>query len=1010
MSIPIFGKMLCQGRTAHTKVGFTVAQLVLVTTGVAWCYTQTNLSHSQSDLRHVTSMVIIQVQQTTTVTYIVSPGTSFLSEYIVANPAGLLNASRRASQRRRDLDQQARRFRLIGLDNQRSGSTYGLHTIFIGTKPTAMAFMEDKFIIDFLLEEIYNSIGLSPAKQMEDLQDVIVYNKQGSSNFSLPVSATVTPPPSVGRHNKTYGYYPGGFPGAGGGASGGYGGGGGGVGYGGGGGGGGGVKAPPSPGPPSVFMCQDTVRLTCDRRARFRTLDGTCNNVRSNQWGASFTPLRRLLPPGYDDGVSHPRTLSRDGRPLPSARLVSTRVHQPTPDGDLKDFTHLVMQWGQFVDHDITSTAIQTASDGSALTCCQDDIPPGKGNNVDISNRTACFPIPIRPDDPFFFRRSCLSFPRSVQVTNAKCQQTPVEQLNQITAYMDGSQVYGSTDSENQGLRAFTGGQLQTSHEDLLPRDSKETCVVEDPRRDYCFKAGDIRVNEQMALSSLQTVFLRHHNRLAKQLAHLNPAWNDERLFQEARKILGAHLQLITYGEWLPLVLDRSSMERYDLPLLASGQRNAYRVFVDPGIANVFATAAFRFGHSLIRTTFSRHSLIRTTFSRLEEHYQDGGKWRLEHSYGNTSHILASGGLGVAMYMRGMLRDAPNKVDRFFTSAIRDRLFLDHHGNSLDLVALNIQRGRDHGLRGYNEWRRYCGLETVATFNFMPDHDHVTASRLAEVYSHPDDIDIFSGGISERPLAGGLVGPTFACLLAKQFKKIKIGDRFWFETSDPVTRFTTEQLAEIRKHSLARILCDVTSIEDIQTNPFRQISPGNPLQNCRDLPQMDLWPWKEDKNQDQDPTWGTWGRWGTCQAGRQTRTRTCIMAVGGLWCSGPKEEDRPCWDLPGWTQWSGWSGCDRGLQTRTRVCQGYTCRGPPEQTQLCLSPPTPSPVRGGWAAWGPWGSECRQGKQWRRRTCSQPWGWPQTLGACSGPSAMSRPCRGAGFDVCNYFMVPGLCD
>lgn len=139
----------------------------------------------------------------------------------------------------------------------------------------------------------------------------------------------------------------------------------------------------------------------------------------------------------------------------------------------------------------------------------------------------------------------------------------PRQQLNQATAFIDGSAVYGSTDSRTKILRENEGGRLRMFHtpdnRTLLPlsTDPTDGCndVVQNAAGRYCFDTGDPRANENLLLTSMHLIWARHHNHLAEGLSAVNPNWADERLFQEARKILGAQIQHITYTEFLPILL-----------------------------------------------------------------------------------------------------------------------------------------------------------------------------------------------------------------------------------------------------------------------------------------------------------------------------------------------------------------------------------------------------------------------------------------------------------------------
>ena len=154
----------------------------------------------------------------------------------------------------------------------------------------------------------------------------------------------------------------------------------------------------------------------------------------------------------------------------------------------------------------------------------------------------------------------------------------------------------------------------------------------------------------------------------------------------------------------------------------------------------------------------------------------------------------------------------------------------------MDLASINIQRGRDHGLAPYNIWREQCGLKRFQTWDEVFEAmDEVTAERMRSVYEDIDDVDLFTGGMAERPVVGGIIGPTFACILGQQFLNLRRGDRFWYENGNHPGAFTPQQLQEIRKTSLSRIICDcLDDVEDIQ--PFAFLQPdltANKRTPCR---------------------------------------------------------------------------------------------------------------------------------------------------------------------------------
>ena len=172
-------------------------------------------------------------------------------------------------------------------------------------------------------------------------------------------------------------------------------------------------------------------------------------------------------------------------------------------------------------------------------------------------------------------------------------------------------------------------------------------------------------------------------------------------------------------------------------------------------------------------------------------------------------------------FLVGLATQPRQKYDNIFTEEVTNHLFQGKNKSfGMDLVALNIQRGRDHGLPGYNAFRELCGLGRVRDFDLLADIiPSKIVDRLKMIYSDVDDIDLFIGGIVETSVAGTLsvslvssanlcncvsgaiVGPTFRCLIGDQFKRLQQGDRFYYDNfNGNPGRFSLAQLQEV-KHS-----------------------------------------------------------------------------------------------------------------------------------------------------------------------------------------------------------------
>ncbi|KAL0130187.1 hypothetical protein PUN28_002048 [Cardiocondyla obscurior] len=579
----------------------------------------------------------------------------------------------------------------------------------------------------------------------------------------------------------------------------------------------------------------------CPRASlRYRTSDGSCNNLQHLWWGSAMSAMRRFLAPEYDDGVQSVRR-SKNGKPLPSAREITNLIHE-NKNVPLASITHMLMQWGQFVDHDLTATGQSRGFNGTIPQCC---LPGGVGFQPPEFMHPECLPIAVNLRDNFYgpLGVRCLEFLRSGPAPKEDCEFGPREQLSQVTSYLDASMVYSSNAMHSDSLRIFRNGllqygKIQSRRPSLLKRET-DLCK-RGSLSTTCFRAGDGRVSEQPALTSLHVVFLRLHNRISTELSALNSHWSDEKLFQETRRIVGAVVQHITYREFLPIVLGPQVMKIFDLEVLKKGYYEGYDPTVNPTIVNSFSTAAYRFGHSLVQRSFVRFdSDHRPLFNNVSIHDE----------FSNPANLDTAG--AVDRLLLGLVNQPCQRRDEFITEEMTNHLFqTPGFAFGMDLASINIQRGRDHGLPPYVRWREPCGLSPIKSFE---DLDRVmspaTVRKFKLLYSSVEDVDLFSAGLAEKSVIGGLVGPTFACIIAQQFSNLRRGDRFWYENSNSESSFTPGQLQQIRQVTLAQILCrTMDGIKTIQPFVFlaRDLLKNQHL-SCNDpiIGHLNLEPWAE---------------------------------------------------------------------------------------------------------------------------------------------------------------------
>lgn len=493
--------------------------------------------------------------------------------------------------------------------------------------------------------------------------------------------------------------------------------------------------------------------------AENRSFDGSGNNLANPTWGAAETNFARVAPAAYVDGVSVPRIA---GRPNPQA-VSNALFRQSDSKPSRRGLSGYVYAFGQFITHDIQES---------------------------ISGGTESIEFRIPAGDDIFRPGLLVPLTRSLfDEETGTAPDNPRQQQNFATSYLDASTVYGSDDFTASVLRggpARPGAKLRTSDdingdgENMLPHDAFGP-VPEAP-----YAAGDSRVNDNVVLTSLHTVFMREHNRLIDELAAAHPTWTVDELYHRGRKIVGAEIQAITFNEFLPAVLGP----------YAPGPYSGYDPTVGAAAINEFAAVFLRMGHSMLTNDFKR----------VENDGQpaEAGPLPLVDAFFVPELIATSHDLD--LFLKGLSVETQEETDLGMTFGVRAAL----------LGAFDIQRARDHGIADYNSLREAYGLPRVTSFVEITSNEEAQAA-LAKVYLDVDSIDPLAGALAEDLLPGASVGPLVAAGFREQFSRLRGSDRFWYE-HDP--EFSAEELAMLRATRLADIIERNTGVTGLAQNVF----------------------------------------------------------------------------------------------------------------------------------------------------------------------------------------------
>ncbi|MEM9554443.1 MAG: peroxidase family protein [Acidobacteriota bacterium] len=601
-----------------------------------------------------------------------------------------------------------------------------------------------------------------------------------------------------------------------------------------------------------LLLAASAVAQTCDPAER--AFDGFCNNLAQPALGATDDFLGRGAEGViYADGVSEPVLEDRANERTVSNVLLASPDTGPLSEARQNIFSTF---FGQFISHDLSLQKTIEDEPGEPVTL-------DSGSFVFFEDPSDPFLFfPLFPPTPFAGLPKASVNPDFVPGVLVRLVEGEIVDLgqgarfevaNRVSHFLDGSQVYGSTQAVADALRSFQGGRLLVedylvSFDSLVPPGVPAPPPValqnylpsaattgapidvgpsgDQPLTEF-LSAGDIRSSENISLALMHLIFVREHNRRADLLAAENPGWSDEQLYQAARTWVVAHLQHIIYHEFLPSLIG---------PLrtfIGLGPYFGYDPSVDPRTGQVFTSAAFRYGHTTVTGSIPlvdacgapvpNAGFSQTTFQfgggALENAGQTGAPFTVVTQAGLTQDT--------ENLLRGLIFHRNGAFDTKVTPALRDINVPSLDVSGVDVPVFTMRRGRLNGIPGYSAVReayfpipglgRIYGTfgcdadestpspDPLVCFQALTGGDVARAETLRDLYGKLTAIDPWAGMVSEPRLPGSGLGRTMAWVILEQFRRSRAGDRFWYQ-SLPSSVFGPLDKLEVATTSLADIL------------------------------------------------------------------------------------------------------------------------------------------------------------------------------------------------------------